>query len=579
MIKKITRIIFFLPIIFFTNVQIYPQNAVFDSLANEINRISNFNKTKSLDILNRLYQIAYSSSDSATLIARCLYEESIFNVYQGIVDTLMTNRIKNRLNAPPSSLLEHALIQSALGINIFTLGDFSEAFTINLQALEKYKQMGNNRFTAKTLNTLGNISSSIGLLNLAEYYYSEAITYLTPEFYEYYITKSNIFRKIARDNESAAIDSMIHLIEEVEESQHKDILPLLYLNIGSFLLHSLPETSLEYFTKMQELKIDNSKMMAILYIHKGVYFRIKNDNRNALKYFKEAQKFLENQFDFESLSTLYRMLSLTYEDLNKCDSALFYARKNEEVTKKIHSNTVAIEIHQKYITNVLEASQKELIIAEQTIKIKNKQFIIIIIVSTFTVLVILLFLLLINRQKKLKAIENRELTTKLEHEKKVQQYEKRQRQLEKEKQKEVLDAKTREITSYSLLVSNKNNLLKQILELNTQAINNKENTPKYLEKVDEIIHNNLSIDEEWNNFKIHFDNVHPHFFKKLKHLCKDFTEENLKMCAYIKMGMSTKQIAQLLNIADSSVIISRHRLKKKLKVSEKESLTHFICNL
>ena len=125
-------------------------------------------------------------------------------------------------------------------------------------------------------------------------------------------------------------------------------------------------------------------------------------------------------------------------------------------------------------------------------------------------------MLLINQQKRRKASENRELTAKLEHEKKVQQYENRQRKFEKEKQKEVIAAKTREITSYSLLVSNKNNLLKQIKEINAQVVNNKANAEKNAAKIDEIIKNNLNIDEEWETFKMHFDKVHPNFFKKLK---------------------------------------------------------------
>ena len=569
----------FLLLVFFAKAQIHPQNAVFDSLAIEINKVSIIKKTKSQEILDKLYQIAYTNPDSATLIARCLYEESIFNVYQGIVDNTMSDRIKKRLDKPSLSAMEEALLLSALGINVFTQGDFSEAFSINLKALEKFKQVGDNRFIAKTLNSLGNISSNIGLINLAESYYNEAITYLTPEFYEYYIAKSNIFKKLARENESAAIDSMINLIDEVEKSQHKEILPLFYMNIGAFLLHSLPETSLNFFTKMEALKIDNSKMNNLLFCNKGEYYRIKKDNQNALKYFKKAQQFFENQFDFETLSFIYSMLSQTFEDLNKCDSALFYARKAEDVMSKIHSNTVAIETHQKYITNLLESSQKDLTIAQQAVRIKNIRFIVAVTLLSSGFLVVLLFLLLVNRQKKLKATENRELTTKLEHEKKVQQYEKRQRQLEKEKQKEVLDAKTREITSYSLLVSNKNNLLNQIRDLNTQAINNKDNSTKALAKIEEVIHSNLCVDEEWCNFKMHFEKVHPHFFKNLKKLCQDLTEENLKICAYIKMGINTKQIAQLQNVTDRAVIISRNRIKKKLNLAEKENLISFISNL
>ena len=67
--------------------------------------------------------------------------------------------------------------------------------------------------------------------------------------------------------------------------------------------------------------------------------------------------------------------------------------------------------------------------------------------------------------------------------------------------------------------------------------------------------------------------------ERLPPMCNDLTEENLRMSAYIKMGMTTKQIAQLLNIADNSVFISRHRIKKKLKLSEKESLSRFIRSL
>jgi len=240
-----------------------------------------------------------------------------------------------------------------------------------------------------------------------------------------------------------------------------------------------------------------------------------------------------------------------------------------------NANITAIEAHQKLITSFLDSSQKDLTIA----KLKNKQVTNIVIILAIAFLLILLFLLFVNQKRRLKVVENRELSIIIEHDKKVQQYKNRQRQLEKEKEKEVLDAKTREITSYSLLVANKNNLLNQIFELSTQILDDKENATKSAEKINKIIKTNLNIDEEWENFNMHFEKVHPHFFKKLKRLCSDLTEENLKMLAYIKMGMTTKQIAQLLNIAPKSVEMNRYRIKKKLKLAEKESATKFIRSL
>ena len=75
---------------------------------------------------------------------------------------------------------------------------------------------------------------------------------------------------------------------------------------------------------------------------------------------------------------------------------------------------------------------------------------------------------------------------------------------------------------------------------------------------------------------MHFDKVHPHFFEKLKQHCNDLTEENLKMCAYIKMRMTTKQIAQLLQVIPNSIITNRYRIKKKLRLADDEELDGFI---
>ena len=90
---------------------------------------------------------------------------------------------------------------------------------------------------------------------------------------------------------------------------------------------------------------------------------------------------------------------------------------------------------------------------------------------------------------------------------------------------------------------------------------------------------NLNIDEEWETFKMHFDKVHLHFFKKLKRMCNELTEDNLRMDAYIRMGLGTKQIAQILNITERFVVTGRHRIKKKLGLGDKESLTHFMGTL
>ena len=560
----------------------YAQNTKFDSVANELNRISLYKKAQSLELLDSLYQMAYSSSDSSLLIARCIYEESLLNFRNGLTDTLLIERIETRIDRKNLSLQEQALLHLSMGIELENTGEYSDAFTVYLQALEKYKQLNDSRFIARTLNSLGSICSSMSLFSLAEYYYSEALKNITPESHEYIHIQSNLCRTQFRTNKNeVAIDSMLYLIEMAEKENLEELLPSLYLNIGSYFVRSDREKALQYFEKIQNLDFDSPRILAALYINMGAFYGTYDvsGTKKALSYFRDAQKIAEENNNLGMLSAIYRNISLLFEELNMLDSALFYAKKHTQIVQIIRSHTIAIEIHQKLITSNLETHENELIITKQQIALKNKQVAIIVIVSSSIILLILFFLLFINQQKRRKTSENRELATKLDYEKQVQQYEKRQRKLEKEKQDEILDAKTREITSYSLLVSNKNHILKQIMEMNTQIFDNKEHAAEIAAKTDEIIRNNLNIDEEWDTFKIHFEKVHQHFFEKLKHACSSLTEENLKMCAYFKIGMTTKQIAQLLHVDPHSVIISRYRLKKKLQLPEDESLDDFVRNL
>lgn len=557
----------FLTFLFLSTVlPAYSQNTTFDSLANEINRISVYKKTKSLEILDTMYLIAYNNPDSSVMIAHCLYEESLLNFRQGIFDTTLITRIEKRLNVEHLPLQEQALLESALGTTLVMNGEYSNAFAFHLKTLEKFKQLKYHRFTARTLNYLGNICTYINLHSLAEYYFFEAIKYVTPEYHEYFLIKGNIFAHDLRVNKNeTALDSLNFLFAFAAKNGNEEILPMISCALGGYFIDTSPEQTFYYLTQMETLDYDSPKLMAYSYNLWGLYFLSKNDVIQELYYYKKALKLMEEIKDFKNLTVVYDNLSTLFEEQNMPDSALFYARKYEELIQKLHSNTIAIETHQKYINTLLDAQQKDLIITQQQVELKNRQFVIIVIVSGSAILLVLMFLMLVQRQKQLKVIENRELSLKVEHEKEVQK-------LEKEK----LDAKIREISSYSMLVSHKNHLLNEINELSAQMTDDKDSIDTTMDKIHHIIHGNLNIDEEWDNFKLHFDMVHPHFFEKLTLLSNDLTEENLKICAYYKMGITTKQIAQLLNVVPDSIIKNRYRIKKKLKLSDTMSLSEFI---
>ena len=88
-----------------------------------------------------------------------------------------------------------------------------------------------------------------------------------------------------------------------------------------------------------------------------------------------------------------------------------------------------------------------------------------------------------------------------------------------------------------------------------------------------------NMDKEWENFTKHFDKVHSDFIVSLKETHPSITNNEIKLCAYLRMNLSTKEIAQLMNISVRGVEISRYRLRKKLGIGTETNLFDYLIQL
>lgn len=102
---------------------------------------------------------------------------------------------------------------------------------------------------------------------------------------------------------------------------------------------------------------------------------------------------------------------------------------------------------------------------------------------------------------------------------------------------------------------------------------------KQLEIITRTIDNDIQQDNNWEQFEVSFDQVHENFFKRLKQQFPDLTPKDKKLCAYLRMNLSTKEIAPLLNISVRGVEISRYRLRKKLDIDSNTNLIAFIMDV
>jgi DNA-binding HTH domain-containing proteins len=315
--------------------------------------------------------------------------------------------------------------------------------------------------------------------------------------------------------------------------------------------------------------IDNNRLKFSLYQSLGnYYYASENDLKSALYYYMLAKDIATEDKNLEFLSNVMFHLSELYAKLGHQDSAYYYLSNYSHINNQLTNNAKAIEAYKSYISVFLESSENELKIAEQTILLKSRHIVITVILALTLIALVVFFLILVQQKKKHKEAENYDLEMRLQQELKIQQL-----------REDKIESQVREISSYSLLLSNKDNILQQIVDVSKCKPETKEEIAENYEKINQIIKNNLNTDNDWHNFMLHFEKLHPHFFEKLKSYSNDLTKTNLKMCAYFRVGVSTKEIAQIMNIAPDTIKVTRHRLKKKLGLKEDNNLDDFLRNL
>lgn len=153
--------------------------------------------------------------------------------------------------------------------------------------------------------------------------------------------------------------------------------------------------------------------------------------------------------------------------------------------------------------------------------------------------------------------------------------------LRNEKLQAELASKGREVTNSAMNIVYKNELLQKIKD---QISSLKDDQGKKLSedqliKIRKVIDQGMNDERDWNLFETSFNETHENFFKKLKQNHPDLVPNDLKLCAYLRMNMSSKEMASLLNISLRGVEIRRYRLRKKLDIPHDKNLVEFLIEL
>ena len=143
-----------------------------------------------------------------------------------------------------------------------------------------------------------------------------------------------------------------------------------------------------------------------------------------------------------------------------------------------------------------------------------------------------------------------------------------------EQLKQQLKSKTIELAGKAKENEEKNRLILSLKESCEKALKNQSLSKIKLSEMHRILDSYLHVDDK--TFEIQMDELHQDFFRKLKEQFPGLSNNDLRLCAYLKIGLNSKEIADILNIQPSSSYISRSRLRKKLDLKAEEDLYDFL---
>ena len=155
------------------------------------------------------------------------------------------------------------------------------------------------------------------------------------------------------------------------------------------------------------------------------------------------------------------------------------------------------------------------------------------------------------------------------------EHEERLNQLEKDRLMNEITLKRKELANTTMVAAKKNEVLMEIqgeLNKDKNKFSNQFRLKHIMNKINRAIKNK----DEWQVFETNFNEVHEDFFKDLLEKFPQLTNKDLKLCSYLKMNLTSKEIAPLMGISVRGVEVHRYRLRKKMGLDSKENLTNFL---
>ncbi len=456
-------------------------------------------------------------------------------------------------------------------------GNHPEALKYELQALKIDQEIGDKYGTGAAYNNIGSIYDIEGNYEEALKNYKLALQIHLEIGDKSGIDAGygNIGIIYARQgNYKEAIENQLLALKISEEEGDKSGMDNHYFNIGNtYEKEGSYSEALKNYLKSLEIArtIDEKYMVASNYWHIGRISIMEKRNNEAWQYLDSALFLCKNIGAKDIIRSVYNVMEMLDSAKGNYKSAfsnykmyIAYSDSlvNEENTKRILSEQMAYEFDRR--TDSIKAEHAKLDI-KRVAEIRRKSIIAysVLVILALTIIIAVLFIrsLQIKRKKD-------EVTVALSEK------EKTLLKLEKDYLGEKLQSATNTLEVYTQSMAEKNELLEQF-KTDVEKLKNLKSRELNEARVDQLEYlskTTILTEEDWNNFRNYFEEVYKGFFIRLKEKLPDLTPAETRLICLTKLKLDGKQMANILGVSSDTIRITRYRLRKKLSLSESESI-------
>nr|WP_321235373.1 tetratricopeptide repeat protein [uncultured Psychroserpens sp.] len=526
---------------------------------------SEYHYNKTLE-LSKIYNDTVMQPKALSVLAGIALDKGNFKEAITLRDEASKSFIKN------NDYLSYGVNIGNKAIIYSEKGDYKKAIEESLFALRVLDTIPRETYRK------ADIYSQIGDIEIRREYYQDAIGYYEKALEVYMILNDNIYISNSYNNIGNAYINLnenekakTYLKKGLKIAREYDIKDNIYnalTNLSSIYsnqgLYDKALINLRESEKLCENEKNSSDYLFVI-IQIGNVLSKKGLHKEGIKYLNLAVRKSDSLDSQYQLKNAYKVRSEAFERVSLMRNALEDIKAYNSVSKKIDNTTIKKEIEDLKVRYESEKKEAEIALQNEEIKIlnikaKNDKL-------TKTLYGIGMFSFLAIAGLLYFGFKQRIKKNKIAREKQEEIY------------KQEIAFKKKELASQTLHLVQKSTFIQELKENLEKIKKSPELFKVEFRRLVMLLKKESAEDKDWEVFKSYFTQVHNNFDNKIKDISQDITEKEIRLASFLRMNLSTKEIATMLNVLPDSVLKSKYRLKKKLLLEKEDDLTQFLNTL